>query len=175
MLVPGIHSDSKVKLQEEVCTRNNGFWASSERLAFPFFFSLEFRVQSLEISLCGVLGELPGLFVGTEEKQSKTPLNALCSSAVDTERWGKVASGGWDLTTFLCWTRRYLGSLNKVQYVPHRGFNFYKNKKKREKSARMTQKHTHTHTNTHQGGKVRLHLSSLLPPLMSSSKQLPQK
>lgn len=49
---------------------------------------------------------------------------------------------------------------------------FYK-KKKREKSARMTQKHTHT--NTHQGGKVRLHLSSLLPPLMSSSKQLPQK
>lgn len=49
MLVPGIHSDSKIKLQEEVCTRNNGFWASSERLAFPFFFprSSEFRVWRL--------------------------------------------------------------------------------------------------------------------------------
>lgn len=49
MLVPGIHSDSKIKLQEEVCTRNNGFWASSEHLAFPFFFpwSSEFRVWRL--------------------------------------------------------------------------------------------------------------------------------
>lgn len=51
---------------------------------------------------------------------------------------------------------------------------FYKKKKKKGKKCKNDTE-THTHTNTHQGGKVRLHLSSLLPPLMSSSKQLPQK
>lgn len=56
MLVPGIHSDSKIKLQEEVCTRNNGVSVSGERLASPPPpFMLEFRVHSLEISLCLIL------------------------------------------------------------------------------------------------------------------------
>lgn len=41
MLVPGIHSDSKIKLQEEVCTRRNKrVWVTGERLASLFFQSV---------------------------------------------------------------------------------------------------------------------------------------
>lgn len=36
MLVPGIHSDSKIKLQEEVCTRNESL-SDWRTFGIPFF------------------------------------------------------------------------------------------------------------------------------------------
>lgn len=100
MLVPGIHSDSKIKLQEEVCTRKQQSLSDWQTFGIPS--CVEFRVCSCSFSLWSVLfrfrrdsGELPGLFffplflfVGTVEKQSNSSEHTLLLAppALDTER-----------------------------------------------------------------------------------------
>lgn len=88
MLVPGIHSDSKIKLQEEVCTRNKG--PSDWRTFGISFFLSEFKVYSLSWSPF-----IPFDFVGIKvsclgfslalRRRSLSPLN-MAPSAVDTIR-----------------------------------------------------------------------------------------
>lgn len=53
MLVPGIHSDSKIKLQEEVCTRNK---SPSDWRKFGIPFLSEFNVYSLSPSMFDFVG-----------------------------------------------------------------------------------------------------------------------
>lgn len=64
MLVPGIHSDSKIKLQEEVCTRNKSL-SDWQTFGIPFCQSLSvlFDFGGIQESCLGFF------FVGTEEKK----------------------------------------------------------------------------------------------------------
>lgn len=96
MLVPGIHSDSKIKLQEEVCTRNRSFESLTDwqmfGIPFLFFFSFVFRVLSLWSSQFRLVSvgfrRAARAFVGTEEKQSDSSEHTLLlvPSALDTKK-----------------------------------------------------------------------------------------
>lgn len=186
MLVPGIHSDSKIKLQEEVCTRKKKQQSLSDWQMFGIPSCDEFRVCSWSFSLfCFDFrrdsGELPGItfsfFLNSLalRRSSPTPLNTLCYWR--RPHWTqkgevKVASEGS--------TRPYPPSYVE-QYMTWAGWIKYsmcpcpvlvlqnKQTKKEKQSARTTQKRTQTHTGV---GMVRFHLLSLPLPLISHSKQL---
>lgn len=92
MLVPGIHSDSKIKLQEEVCTRNRSFESLSDWQMFGILFFFFFRVLSLWSSqFCSAsvgFRRAARTFVGTEEKQSDSSEHTLLlvPSTLDTKK-----------------------------------------------------------------------------------------
>lgn len=76
MLVPGIHSDSKIKLQEEICTRNERVSMTSEHLASLFlleFFFPSWSGQFLSISV----GFRRAAFLLALRRSSPTPLNTF--------------------------------------------------------------------------------------------------
>lgn len=148
MLVPGIHSDSKIKLQEEVCTRNKRVWVTGERLAslrvfFLFFSFYKFVVESVRFDFSGIQESCLGFSLALR-RSSPTPLNTCVYWR--HQQWTQKGEVRWRegdeiLSTLLCWAWHNPGRLSKAQRVPRPVLILQKKKK----SARTTQKHTQTH------------------------------
>lgn len=91
MLVPGIHSDSKIKLQEEVLYKKQESLSDWRKFGILFV-----GVQSLLLELLslwssqfcfdcvGIQESCLGFFVGTEEKQSDSSEHTFDNGAVSS-------------------------------------------------------------------------------------------
>lgn len=104
MLVPVIHSDSKINLQEEVCTRKKK--QQSQVMFGISFFCVCVRVQSLFFVISCLLLAL--------RRGSSTPPNTMTPSAGDADKWGNVGiRESWDPMNLLMLSKMW--SFNRRQ------------------------------------------------------------